>query len=455
MPLANPVSANPFKLAFHVVLLFVGMLALVGFLIFSVVTVALEGELRAQSEEEIILFKEILENEGQDGLIKALKALSTGFEPREHAVGLFDESLNRIEGNISLAPDFVGWRKVTLRLLRSGDKDLPFHAKAVKLQSFRLIVGRSSRIITGTQTQLLIWLGLSAIILTIGTLMLGWLSNKKSAQKLEAVDQALGAFAQGDMNARIEVIENKDQIDAIALKMNANIEQLSDLVTSMRTTASAIAHDLKTPLSHAQIALFEAIDACEQGNDPSPILSNALGEIDQLNQTFDTILRISRIKAKTDRSHFVQADLWALIDKIADLYEPVLNDAGDQLLVPASSERKAPAFISCDKGMVEQLLVNLLKNAQVHTPSGTNIAVSVMPLDDRINLIVEDDGSGIPANELETFLKPFERLDVARTKPGNGLGLALVAAIAKQHEADLKLENASPGLRVIVSFSEL
>jgi signal transduction histidine kinase len=70
-------------------------------------------------------------------------------------------------------------------------------------------------------------------------------------------------------------------------------------------------------------------------------------------------------------------------------------------------------------------------------------------------LIVEDDGSGIPANELETFLKPFERLDVARTKPGNGLGLALVAAIAKQHEADLKLENASPGLRVIVSFSEL
>lgn len=269
MPLANPVSANPFKLAFHVVLLFLGMLALVGFLIFSVVTMAMEGELRAQSEEEIILFTEIFENEGQDGLIKALKALSSGFEPQEHAVGLFDESLNRIEGNISLAPDFVGWRKVTLRLLRSGDKDLSFHAKAVKLQSFRLIVGRSSQIITGTQTQLLIWLGLSGFILTIGTLMLGWLSSKKSAQKLEVMDQALGAFAQGDMNARIAVNKNQDQIDAIALKMNTNIEQLSDLVMSMRTTASAIAHDLKTPLSHAQIALFEAIEACEQGQNTS------------------------------------------------------------------------------------------------------------------------------------------------------------------------------------------
>lgn len=455
MPLVNPVSANPFKLAFHVVLLFLGMLVLIGFLIFSVVTAALEGELRAQSEEEIILFTEIFENEGRDGLIKALRALSSGFEPQEHAVGLFDESLNRIEGNISLAPDFVGWRKVTLRLLRSGDKELPFHAKAVKLESFRLIVGRSSRIITGTQTQLLIWLGLSAIILSIGTLILGWLSSKKSAQKLDAMDQALGAFSQGDMNARIKVIENQDQIDAIALKMNTNIEQLSDLVTSMRTTASAIAHDLKTPLSHAQIALFEAIDACEQGQDPSPILTNALGEIDQLNQTFDTILRISHIKAQTDRSHFKRADLWSLIDKITDLYEPVLSDAGDYLLIPTYSERSAPAFISCDTGMVEQLLVNLLKNAQVHTPSGTNIAVSVKPFEDRINLSIEDDGPGIPANKLETILKPFERLDVARTKPGNGLGLALVAAIAKQHEADLKLENASPGLRIIVSFSKL
>lgn len=453
MPLANPVSANPFKLAFHVVLLFVGMLSLIGFLIFSVVTAALEGELRAQSEEEIILFTEIFENEGQQGLIKALKALSNGFEPQEQAVGLFDESLNRIEGNISLAPDFVGWRKVTLKLIRSGDKELPFHAKAVKLQSFRLIVGRSSRIITSTQSQLLLWLGLSGFLLTAGTLGLGWLSSKKSAQKLASMDHTLGAVAQGDMNARIDVIENKDQIDAIAIKMNANIEQLSDLVTSMRTTASAIAHDLKTPLSHAQIALFEAIDACEQGNDPSPILSNALGEIDQLNQTFDTILRISRIKAQTDRSHFVNADLWALIDKICDLYEPVLNDAGDHLLVPASNERSGPILISCDTGMVEQLLVNLFKNAQVHTPSGTSISVSVKPREKYIDLIVEDNGPGIPAGKLNSILKPFERLDTARSKPGNGLGLALVAAIAKQHKADLRLENAKPGLRVIVSFS--
>ncbi|MCV0428117.1 MAG: sensor histidine kinase, partial [Roseibium sp.] len=87
-----------------------------------------------------------------------------------------------------------------------------------------------------------------------------------------------------------------------------------------------------------------------------------------------------------------------------------------------------------------------------HCPPGTSIVVNCHQENPDIVLSVADNGPGIPEDDQERVLKPFERLDSARTKPGSGLGLAMVAAISEHHGATVTLQSAGPGLRVVMRF---
>jgi signal transduction histidine kinase len=98
------------------------------------------------------------------------------------------------------------------------------------------------------------------------------------------------------------------------------------------------------------------------------------------------------------------------------------------------------------------MIVNLVDNAIRHSPAGTEICVQGKLLQENFELAVADRGPGIPAHERENVLRPFYRLEASRTTAGSGLGLSLVAAIARRHDAKLSLADNRPGLRVAVLF---
>ena len=110
-------------------------------------------------------------------------------------------------------------------------------------------------------------------------------------------------------------------------------------------------------------------------------------------------------------------------------------------------------MVDGDSQLLQQLFSNLIENAICHNGPGTVIRLSATTQGDAVIARVADNGTGIAEDKREEALKPFYRLDESRSTPGNGLGLALAAAIAKRHEAHLTLSDNNPGLRVQATFT--
>jgi signal transduction histidine kinase len=133
---------------------------------------------------------------------------------------------------------------------------------------------------------------------------------------------------------------------------------------------------------------------------------------------------------------------------IVDDFAPAAEDQGQTLV----AEIDKGLSILGDPELLTQMVVNLVDNAIRHSPPGALICIEAKAVGDSLELAVVDNGPGIPSRERENVLRPFYRLEASRTTEGSGLGLSLVAAIAKRHDAKLSLGDNSPGLRVAVLF---
>lgn len=104
--------------------------------------------------------------------------------------------------------------------------------------------------------------------------------------------------------------------------------------------------------------------------------------------------------------------------------------------------------VTADAELLVQLLVNALENIALHTPAGTVAEVTVTRAGGAAIVRISDNGPGLPHDQLETMLQPFERGQASKNVRGNGLGLAIAQAIVHFHGGDLRLSNNSPGLMV-------
>jgi signal transduction histidine kinase len=174
----------------------------------------------------------------------------------------------------------------------------------------------------------------------------------------------------------------------------------------------------------------------------------AIAMSDDLLDMFAAILRIAEVEGGDRRAAFAPLDLAVLVDEIATMMQPVVVDDGRTMLVHCAD----PAPIIGDRHLLGQMLVNLIENVLRHTPPGTQIAIGVATTGKTATLSVSDTGPGIPADQRSLALRRFGRLDLSRHEHGHGLGLPLIEAIARLHRGTIVLEDASPGLRVVIAL---
>jgi signal transduction histidine kinase len=133
------------------------------------------------------------------------------------------------------------------------------------------------------------------------------------------------------------------------------------------------------------------------------------------------------------------------------MYRPVVEDEHFELTHDIERDLR----IRGDAELLTQLFSNLIENAIRHTPPGTRIRIGLRSQDGAAVASIEDNGPGIPEDERDKVFRRFYRLTSSRSTPGNGLGLALVAAIANLHHAKIELRDARPGLCVRITFENL
>lgn len=351
----------------------------------------------------------------------------------------------RLGGNI--APRFA---------LPMGRSDLRQRDGIIGLSHGRALVrdageGRRLAVVAETEpfdshraTRTLIYLiGFGSIVLIVigGLTAFSMLVGRRIADQRATVE----AIVAGNIRHRVPLTGSGDEFDRQAAAFNHMLDRIAELMEAMRSQANDIAHDLRTPLSRLRGQLARL---AEDAGDPAQAERThaALAQCDALLAMFAALLRIAEIEAGHRRAGFAPLDLSALVRDTAAMMIPVAEDVGQSLGITVGVA--VPDFVG-DRQLLTQALVNLIGNAIKY--GGDMIHVSLDAAEEDVALRIADNGPGIAPEDRARALRRFGRLDAARATPGgHGLGLPLVAAIARLHRGRLELDDAAPGLVVSI-----
>jgi signal transduction histidine kinase len=282
-----------------------------------------------------------------------------------------------------------------------------------------------------------------ALALAGGAVMSGRLMRK-----IEVVSETSRNIIEGDLERRVPVTAAGDEFDNLAASINAMLDRIQTLMNDLRQVTTDIAHDMRTPLTRLRQRLELAQRSDVEAEGLRETLAVTVREIDVILGIFAALLRIAQIESGARKSGFKTLDLSELMHTTAELYRPAVEEK-DQTLEESIA---ADLVIRGDHELLMLLFANLMENAVRHAPQGAKLDLKAQNVDGRVEVIVGDNGPGIPAAMRAKVLQRFFRLENSRTTPGHGLGLSLAAAIVKLHDATMTLSDNDPGLRVTVSL---
>jgi signal transduction histidine kinase len=320
----------------------------------------------------------------------------------------------------------------------------------------RLIVGRDiedrrelSRLIRST----MLWgLGVMALVGIGG----GYWVSRRLLARIDNLSATTRTIMAGDLSGRLPVSGSGDELDRLSQSLNSMLSRIEQLMAGLREVSDNIAHDLKTPLNRLRNRVEEALREPYDENVYRETLERTIEEADGLIKTFNALLSIARLEAGAAGDNRDRLDLSALVSDVAELYEPVAEERG----ITLKAQAEGPIAVRGDRQLLGQAITNLIDNAlkygapQAQGGNGwaPEVDIRAEVRDGTAEIVVADRGPGVPESERERVLGRFVRLEESRSEPGSGLGLSLVAAVARLHGGALRLEDNEPGLRVVLSL---
>jgi signal transduction histidine kinase len=228
--------------------------------------------------------------------------------------------------------------------------------------------------------------------------------------------------------------------------VNYMMGEVERLMSEVKGSTDTIAHDLRTPLTRARAQLHRI----QQAETIEPVdIARVTAEIDEVLERFRALLRISELEARERHAGFSRADLTGIIEQVVDLYQPLAEAGG----VTLSAAPRCWVTVEADPKLLFEAVSNLVDNAIKFTGPGGTVEVRLGEDPARPEIIVQDNGPGIPASERTAVLQRFYRGERNRLTTGSGLGLSIVAAIMRLHSFELVFHDAHPGLRAVIQCS--
>ena len=319
---------------------------------------------------------------------------------------------------------------------------------------FRLLVGRDLADREALRGILVRTLLTSLVWLTVVGVFGGAFVAARVLKRVDAMNESARGIMLGEMSRRLPMAGTGDELDRLAHNLNDMLDRIAQLMIGLREVSDNIAHDLKTPLTRLRNGAEAALHADVDDAARKTALESIIGESDALIRTFDALLMIARLEAGSLTESMTEFDIGAATSDIVELYEPSAEENGMTLTYAG----EPGLTVRADRDLVSRALSNLIDNALKYGRStspdvASNIRVEARRVGPNVEITIADHGPGIPdANDRARVLDRFVRLEASRSAPGSGLGLSLVAAIARLHKGALRLEDAAPGLRAILDL---
>ena len=368
---------------------------------------------------------------------------------------LADANFERIAGNVTDWP-FDGmpterWPEFEISTVEPGRRAVhPVRAAVRTLPGGELLlvgtdISQGRRFAEKFRRAMLWGIGLS----TLAAALAGFWFSYRLARRVGLVASTCQRILAGEPGRRLPVAGVGDEFDSLAVSVNHVLDRLEEQAGTLRATFDSAAHDLRAPLQRLRTrmdALLLRVPPLE-----SPVhesVESALREVDHLQRTLTTLLQIALAESGTPLASPTAVDIAALVNEIGELFEPVYaaQDLELSWQVPAS------ALVQGNRQLLAQMLTNLIENGLKYVPAGGCIAVSAAQRGDLVQVVVADNGPGIPAEERRRAAQPFVRFAASTPQEGSGLGLSLVAAIVRLHRGHFALQDNAPGLKVIIEL---
>ncbi len=450
------VLASPFRLFAMYVSLFCAAVAAV----FIYVNAAMLGFLSQEAQTSVKADYDFLAARFREGGLTALTgAIQEHSEPASDTLYLLTDAKGRwLAGNLdsvaSALWETLGAAQFSYRKGASGQGERQAFGIVSRLPGdLHLLVARDIE----SQETLKRLLRVAFIIGYAGIIGIGTagavIVSRRVLRRVDAASNAARSIMQGNLAQRIPVTGRNDEFDRLSQNLNAMLDRIQDLMASLKNVSDNIAHDLKTPLHRLRTRAERALQSSRSPDKLAEALGSVIEEADTLIQTFDALLSIARLEAGSRSENFGPLNICALVRDVADLYEPAAEERGLSLRLSCAGD----LTMAGEKHLIGQALANLLDNAikyaapsaKAAAESGSaGVEIALEDKGDAVDIVLCDRGPGVPAADRERVLQRFVRLQPDRSIQGSGLGLSLVAAVARLHDGSVLLEDNEPGLRV-------
>jgi two-component system, OmpR family, sensor kinase len=256
--------------------------------------------------------------------------------------------------------------------------------------------------------------------------------------------QALAATARAtelrSLGGRVAVPETDDEVGQLATEFNTMLDRLDAASAAQDTFMASIGHELRTPITIARghLEVLRTIDRDDLGalDETVAIVQD---ELQRMGRLVEDLMAIAR----ADMDDFVRPRELELVGWFEELE---IKLAGIELGSRVRIDPPPPVVVRADPDRLAQAVINLVSNADVHTPAGTSVRVDGALADGRVVIGVTDDGPGIPDDIRDDVFAPFVRAGDAPSS--TGLGLAVVQAVADAHGGELTLDTGDGGTRI-------
>ena len=253
-------------------------------------------------------------------------------------------------------------------------------------------------------------------------------------------------IADGNLNARVS-LKGSDEVSALANDFNRMAERISDMLTSQQQLVSDVSHELRSPLARLRIAL----ELAERADDPTASLQRIEKEADELESLVTGLLSLARIESGQSQLEKQSLSLCELLKKVVE----DANYEGQAMQRTVLLNHRAAVTVFADPVMLKSAIENVIRNALRYTPHNGEIIVNAHKAHDLVTITIDDQGDGVPPQNLDKLFEPFARVAKARDRisGGYGLGLAITGKVIQAYAGQVTAENSEEGgLRITLTL---
>src|SRR5258706_2589951 len=433
----------------------IGTFGLIASAILSYVYLSTSSYVRSRSDHAIMAEYASLQDaygrSGRDGLIALMQQRIADKSFADSVYLLVDPSAAVLAGNLKAWPSTVttagGWTEFR------ASEPLPDATNRSLLRAMfgtfpsgdRLLAGKDTSdfdcFTDRIKTAVLLFVALIFVVAGVATILV----TRRTVGRIESINATSSAIMLSGLDKRIPLRGSHDEWDRVAENLNLMLDRLETLMGEVKQVSRHVAHDLRTPLTRMRGRLEKAYHGQRVGEDAQSLVGDTIADLDAVLRIFSSITRIAHIETQARKGAFRTVNLVEIASEVVELYDAAAEQDGTCLTVVGDRE----VLVTGDRDLIFDAIANLVDNAIKHGRGGGQVVVANESIDGRPVISIADDGPGIPAGEYEHVFKRFYRLEQSRYTPGNGLGLSLVAAVARLHCAQIEMHHNSHRMKLI------